>query len=108
MCEQRTCHASEIPFVFSNYANYSSIVRPDERAMSDALGAYWTAFIRRGDPNAGAAAGAVAWPRYNASQRLNLRVAAPTMAVESTESGQPGALATPGVCAFFDSVGYDH
>ena len=34
--------------------------------------------------------------------------AAPKMAVESTESGQPGALATPGVCAFFDSVGYDH
>ena len=106
VCERRTCHASEIPFVFSNYANYSSIVRPDEKAMSAALSEYWTSFVRSGDPNGGGAA--VAWPRYNASERLNLRVAAAGMEVESSESGQKGALPTLGVCAFWDSVGYDH
>ena len=41
--------------------------------------------------------GGVAWPRYNASERLNLRVAAAGMQVESSESGQRGALPTPGV-----------
>ena len=35
-------------------------------------------------------------------------VPAAGMEVESSESGQRGALPTLGVCAFWDSVGYDH
>ena len=49
-------------------------------------------------------------PLFNESQRLNLRLSTPAVAVESTLTGQGGAaLATNGVCKFFDTqVGYNH
>eukprot|EP01062_Namystynia_karyoxenos_P033610 TRINITY_DN24729_c0_g4_i2.p1 TRINITY_DN24729_c0_g4~~TRINITY_DN24729_c0_g4_i2.p1 ORF type:complete len:435 (+),score=158.05 TRINITY_DN24729_c0_g4_i2:400-1704(+) len=109
VCEKRTCHASEIPFVFHNTANYS--MAPDEEAMSRDFGRYWTAFARNGDPNAAGPAGAAAvqWPRFELAGRLDMRLSAPAAQAESTRTGQPGALPTPGVCDFFDNVvGYDH
>ena len=43
VCENRTCHASEVPFVFHNHANYS--FDKDELILADAFIAYWCVSI---------------------------------------------------------------
>lgn len=109
VCENRTCHATELPFVFHNYANYS--ITEDEQSMSDDFAVYWTSFATAADPNAQGPSGkgTILWPLYNETARLNLRFSTPSRAVESTQSVQQGALPTNGVCAFFDrDIGYNH
>jgi carboxylesterase type B len=119
VCETRTCHASELPFIFNNYANYSTLVSDDEKAMARDWGLYYTAFARSSDPNGHIQVGGktgtedddiLHWPKYNLSTRLNMRMGIPRL-VESTKTGQvgPGTLPTNGVCDFFDTVvGYTH
>ena len=104
-CEDRVCHGAEIPFVFDNYANFSATA--DELAMSADMLEYWSSFAKTGDPNAGGKA-ALAWPAFNGTDRLNIRLSIPT-AVESSKDLPSGVLPTPGVCDFFDDVvGYHH
>lgn len=106
-CENRTCHASEIPFVFQNHANFS--LSKDEMAMAADFSTYWTSFASTGDPNAEATTTTLHWPAFNTTSRLNMRMGVPRL-VESTKTGQigDGVLPTRGVCAFFDSIGYSH
>ena len=111
ICEQRTCHASELPFVFHNAANYSFATA--ETAMSADFVAYWTAFAKTGNVNPDAGSTPMKWPLFDSASRLNMRMAAASDAnaqgVESTKTGQSGALPTAGVCDFFDEqVGYNH
>jgi hypothetical protein len=132
VCESRTCHASDLPFVFANYANYTPSAA--ELLMSLRMQTYWTNFVTHLDVNgARAAAGGVGaerdsahsghaqagpswWPQFNASHRLNMRIGTPDLVVESTLTGQSsptprptGAHGPNGVCGFFDKrVGYDH
>lgn len=113
ICITRVCHATELPFSFHNVAlNYT--FTPAEAALSDAVVEYWSAFASTGDPNPeldpadARASEATSWPAFNRSSRQNLRLAIP-ISVESTKGLQPGGLATPGVCEFFDNVvGYNH
>eukprot|EP00939_MAST-03C_sp_MAST-3C-sp1_P003400 g3400.t1 len=107
VCENRTCHATEIPFVFQNYANFTPDA--DELDMARDFASYWTTFARTGDVNAVANNGALHWPSFDTSERLNMRMGVPRL-VESTKTGQigPGVLPTAGVCDFFDSIGYHH
>ncbi len=108
VCVNRTCHASEIPFVFHNHANYS--FDSDELVLSQNFIAYWTAFARTGDVNGWSPAGPadLYWPRYNVSQRLNMRLAVP-LSIESTITGQQDTVpGINGVCDFFDNdIGYN-
>jgi len=109
VCENRTCHATELPFVFHNSANYS--FSSDEDKMSIDFVTYWSNFARSGDPNVPGPAGkgSIVWPEYNSTARLNIRFGTPSRGVESTQTGQQGALPTNGVCDFFDKdVGYNH
>jgi carboxylesterase type B len=112
VCATRVCHASDVPFVFHNFANFTPSA--DEVDLSDQMLAYWTNFVKHGNVNGDASAqGArgpslMPWPVFDESTRLDMRLHIPTE-VESTLTGQPGALPTLGVCRFFDSqVGYDH
>ena len=114
VCEKRSCHASEVPFVFHNHANYSFAT--SELPLADAFISYWSAFAHTGDVNGGGggSTGPVHWPRYTGASRLNMRLAIDGdpgggLGVESTNGeGQPGtAPGTGGVCDFFDSIGYD-
>eukprot|EP01065_Artemidia_motanka_P053040 TRINITY_DN9745_c0_g1_i1.p1 TRINITY_DN9745_c0_g1~~TRINITY_DN9745_c0_g1_i1.p1 ORF type:complete len:587 (+),score=202.29 TRINITY_DN9745_c0_g1_i1:96-1763(+) len=98
VCETRTCHASEIPFAFHNHANYS--FAKDELALADAFVQHWTQFAKTGDVNVN---GLPEWPKFNFDTRLNMKMAT-DMQVESTKTGQSGALPTNGVCDFFDNV----
>ena len=108
VCANRTCHASELFFVFNNYGNFTPT--PQELEMSRSMGSYWTAFAHSSDPNS-AASSRLTWPAFNTTARLNMRIAE-AFAVESTSAGQAGPGVLPGqagVCAFYDEhVGYDH
>ena len=94
VCENRTCHASEVPFVFHQFANYTPDA--DEMRMSAAMLAWWAAFARSGDVNTAAAAdtGGVHWPLFNGTDRLNMRLGT-DVGVESTTTGQKGPLVLP-------------
>ncbi len=63
-------HGSEIPFVFGN----SAMPTPQERALSDAMMAYWTSFAKSGDPNAGTLP---TWPAYTLSEDPYLQLDIP-------------------------------
>lgn len=57
-------HASEIFFVFDSHSPLAGLTDED-KALTRAMGQYWTNFARTGDPNAD---GLVAWPRYERDQ----------------------------------------
>lgn len=62
----RAFHASELPYMFGNLRRtpprWPKIPdTPEETRLSDAMVAYWTSFVRDGQPEA---AGAPAWPSY--------------------------------------------
>lgn len=57
--------------------------------------AYWTSHARTGDPNGGAKAGTVEWPRYDATTDRHLQLDL-TIA--------PGDHLRKDACDFFDSL----
>lgn len=103
VCENRTCHATELPFVFDNKANFT--FTSDEDAMAEDFLKYWGAFGRSGHVNQGGGA-TVYWDSFNTTSRRNMRMAVPR-SMESTKSGQTGTLVTK-ECDFFDQIGYNH
>merc|ERR1712007_252212 len=66
-CEDKVCHMAEIPFIFNNYANFSSLVTPHEYALSTAMGELWTSFAKTHVPSSATAG--TTWQPHNASTR---------------------------------------
>lgn len=57
-------HASEIFFVFGSHSPLGGLTEGD-KALTTAMGQYWTNFAKTGDPNG---EGLVDWPRYEADR----------------------------------------
>jgi para-nitrobenzyl esterase len=54
-------HSTDVPFVFGTLETLDAPATDADRAMSRAIGDYWTAFARTGRPGA---KGLAAWPRF--------------------------------------------
>jgi para-nitrobenzyl esterase len=57
-------HGGELAFVFQNLAIAGYVATAPEHALADAIDGYWGRMAAAGDPSG---AGAVAWPRWDAS-----------------------------------------
>jgi para-nitrobenzyl esterase len=64
-------HSDDIEYVFGTLdSRQGAEWRPEDRALSDQIGQYWTNFARTGDPNGRALSGNAdlpKWPAYNAA-----------------------------------------
>ena len=95
-CVNRTCHASELPFVFRADANPAVLslnvtFTADENTLIDEMGAMWVAFASGAAPGNG-------WPVWNVQTRRQLLLATPTLSVTETVD----------LCTFWDTIGYEH
>lgn len=100
-CENATCHAEELPFLFQASQNpqivaLNATFTPDEVVLEENFGDYWMSFARGQPPSS---RHGLAWPVFSADSRatLVLRTPAPTVTTEFTEK-----------CRFWDEIGYDH
>ena len=85
ICSSVVCHASELPFVFHELPSFASFT-PDEDALADRMGTYWTNFAK------GLAPGA-AWPAWDPAARQ-------TLVLNISESVET----TAGLCGFWDGL----
>jgi para-nitrobenzyl esterase len=74
-------HSDDIEYVFGTLDSRSEAVwRPEDRRLSEQIGAYWTNFARTGDPNG---PGLPHWPTYNAADQWQV------MHLDATSEAKP-------------------
>lgn len=76
-------HSDEIEYVFGTLDSRPDFkIRPEDRALSEQMGQYWTNFARTGDPNA---PNLPKWPTYGPEQWQLLHLNTAPEAVPDTE-----------------------
>jgi para-nitrobenzyl esterase len=74
-------HSDDIEYVFGTLDSRPEAVwRPEDRKLSDQIGAYWTNFARTGDPNG---PDLPKWPTYNAADQWQV------MHLDATSEAKP-------------------
>jgi para-nitrobenzyl esterase len=74
-------HSDDIEYVFGTLdSRVGATWRPEDRKLSDQIGAYWTNFARAGDPND---TGLPKWPTYNAADQWQV------MHLDATSAARP-------------------
>jgi para-nitrobenzyl esterase len=59
-------HSDDIEYVFGTLDSRAGMaIRPEDRALSNLMGQYWTNFAKTGDPNA---PGLPKWPTYGPTE----------------------------------------
>jgi para-nitrobenzyl esterase len=89
-------HSDDIEYVFGTLDSRPEMaIRPEDRALSELMGAYWTNFAKSktGDPNS---PGLPPWPTYNAATGWQV------MHLDATPAAKPDALRPRDL--FLDSV----
>jgi para-nitrobenzyl esterase len=87
-------HSDDIEYIFGTLDSRPEMaLRPEDRALSELMGAYWTNFAKTGDPNR---PGLPPWPVYNATGGW------PVMHLDATPAAQPDTLRPRDL--FLDSV----
>lgn len=87
-------HSDDIEYVFGTLDSRPGAVwRPEDRKLSDEMGAYWTNFAKMGDPNG---EGLPKWPTYNATGDWMV------MHLDATSEARPDTLRARYL--FLDSV----
>jgi para-nitrobenzyl esterase len=75
-------HSDDIEYVFGTLdSRPEAVLRPEDRKLSDLMGAYWTNFARTGDPNG---PGLPQWPIYKPEQWQ-------VMHLDATSAAKPDA-----------------
>jgi para-nitrobenzyl esterase len=73
-------HSDDIEYVFGALdSRLNTTMRPEDRAVSDQMGAYWTNFAKTGDPNG---PGLPQWPVYGSEQWM-------VMHLDATSTAKP-------------------
>jgi para-nitrobenzyl esterase len=81
---QGAFHSDEIEYIFGTLDSRPEMaLRPEDRALSDEMGQYWTNFARTGDPNG---PGLPRWLPYNPSGNWQV------MRLDANPASQPDAL----------------
>ncbi|XP_033754746.1 crystal protein-like [Pecten maximus] len=98
-CKNHVCHGSEIPYMFQP-ALKNMTLNADEKIMADALGKYWSNFVKSGNPNKGGASPpAIQWPNYNNATNFSaLQFSTPRNYIVVNVKQE--------LCDFWDTVGY--
>ncbi len=77
-------HSDDIEYVFGTLdSRPEAKLRPEDRKLSDEMGAYWTNFARTGDPNGG---GLPTWPTYSTAANWEV------MHLDATPAARPDTL----------------
>jgi len=81
ICENVTCHAAEIPFVFNNTVpSLNATFTDEEITLVKRMDSYWTSFVRTGNPNTNG--DQLFWPLWDGATRPTLRIQTPDVLVE--------------------------
>jgi len=94
ICGVAVCHASELPFVFSELPSFASF-NAQELTLSSMMVRYWTRFAKTGDPNGGNDPVCPAWSPTTRTTLVLNDTLLPGLTTESTND----------MCGFWDSVG---
>jgi para-nitrobenzyl esterase len=77
-------HSDDIEYIFGTLDSRPEMaIRPQDRALSELMGTYWTNFAKSGDPNR---PGLPPWPVYNAATGWQV------MHLDATPAAKPDAL----------------
>lgn len=101
VCENATCHATELPFVFHSSTNPKILAEnitftSAELTLEQRFVDYWASFGIHGDPNVGNSQ--PNWPVYDLFNRTALELKAPVPDVQTFHD----------LCTFWDGIGYNH
>jgi len=98
-CVNKSCHGSELPFVFASAPLAGFAWGPGEEALADAMVLYWTNFAKTGNVNTPQSP-PFQWPPFSSSLAVNGD--AHFMTPPQEEAGYLQKY-----CDFWDGLGYD-
>jgi para-nitrobenzyl esterase len=90
-CQGLVCHADELPYVFNSAGNPGQTFLPQEEALSQLIGGYWTSFAHSHKPGS-------TWPPFRPGRAYRL--------LDESSSTANDPLSATANCSLWDSIGY--